>query len=166
MKERLRELGIKTTELSEYMRISRPSLYKYVSLYESGDYGSIPEKVLRVFKYIDRHSKLTKEQVVSFTICEFSESEISDKKEAIRNYLMRSNANDPKVGLMYALVTTHQLDSIAEYLSRACIKLESADFNDSDLRQVARLVLMRSDLESMEPLSEEDEQRVRMELGE
>ncbi len=166
MKERLRELGIKTTELSEYMRISRPSLYKYVGLYESGDYSSIPEKVLRVFKHIDRHSKLTKEQVISFTICEFAEGETSDKKEAIRNYLMRSSGNDPKVSLMYALVTTHQLDSIAEYLSRACIKLESADLDDSDLKQVARLVLVRSDLESMEPLSEEDEKRVRKELGE
>lgn len=166
MKEKLRQLGIKTTELSEYMRVSRPSLYKYVGLYESGEYSSIPEKVLRVFRYIDRHSKLTKEQIISFTICEFAEGETSDKKEAIRNYLMRNSTNDPKVRLMYAIATTHQLDSIAEYISRACIRLESADLDDSDLRQVARLVLMRADVESMQPLSEEDEARARKELGE
>ena len=55
MKEKLRELGIKTTEMSQYMRVSRPSLYKYIELYESKDYKQIPDKVLRVFKFIDRY---------------------------------------------------------------------------------------------------------------
>ena len=112
MKERLRELGIKTTELSEYMRISRPSLYKYMELYEAGDTSAMPEKVLRTFRYIDKYKSLTKEQVVVFVICEFSDINNSDKKEAIRRYLLMHGPSDAKIGLMYALISTSSIDEL------------------------------------------------------
>ena len=165
MKEKLRDLGIKTTELSEYMRISRPSLYKYIELYESKEYKLVPEKVLRVFKYVDKYKNLSKEQVIAFTISEFSDTDVSDKKEAIRNYLLNKGANDPKINLMYVLATTDSLDDIVQYLSSAGKILDDGDYDESKIYQVARLVNLKSDIMTNKPLSEDEITKAKTIIG-
>ena len=165
MKEKLRNLGIKTTELSEYMRISRPSLYKYIELYESKEYKLVPEKVLRVFKYVDKYKNLSKEQVIAFTISEFSDTDVSDKKEAIRNYLLNKGANDPKINLMYVLATTDSLDDIVQYLSSAGKILDDGDYDESKIYQVARLVNLKSDIMTNKPLSEDEITKAKTIMG-
>ena len=165
MKERLRELGIKTTELSDYMRISRPSLYKYMELYEAKDTSAIPEKVLRTFRYIDRYKSLTKEQIVVFVICEFSDINNSDKKEAIRRYLLLHGPNDAKIGLMYALISTDSLDGLVPYLTESAAILEEPEIVESDLYKVSRLVNLKSDLMKNNPVSDEEIEKARKNLG-
>ncbi len=165
MKERLRDLGIKTTELSEYMRISRPSLYKYIELYESKDTSAIPENVLRTFRYIDRYKSLTKEQVVIFVICEFSDLDNSDKKEAIRKYLLLHGANDSKVGLMYELATSHSLDDLVPYLTDSARILKGQDVDADSIYRVAKLVNLRADLMRNVPPTSEEIEEAKKNLG-
>ena len=165
MKERLRELGIKTTELSEYMRISRPSLYKYIELYESKDTSAIPENVLRTFKYIDRYKSLTKEQVVIFVICEFSDLNNSDKKEAVRKYLLMHGANDAKVELMYELVIGHSIDDLVPYLTDSARILNEPDVDSSSLYRICRLVNLKSNLMKNVPPTEEEIEEAKKNLG-
>ena len=165
MKERLRELGIKTTELSEYMRISRPSLYKYIELYEAKETSAIPEKVLRAFRYIDRYKSLTKEQIIVFVICEFSDINNSDKKETIRRYLLLHGPNDAKIGLMYALITTDSLDGLVPYLTESAAILEEPAIGESDLYRVSRLINLKSDLMKNYPVSDKEIEKARKNLG-
>ena len=146
MKEKLRDLGIKTTELSQYMRISRPSLYKYLESYESKEYKVIPEKVLRTFRYVDKYKNLTKEQIITFVICEFAEEETSDKKESIRKYLLTKGSNDPKIELMYALINTDILDGITHYLNEVCRILEKGELTESEIVQISRFINFRTDI--------------------
>ena len=65
MKDRMRELNIKMTELADYQKVSRPTLYKYIESYESGNQSGIPDRVASLFRLMDDPSS-TKEQVVSF----------------------------------------------------------------------------------------------------
>ena len=165
MKEKLRDLGIKTTELSGFMKISRPSLYKYIELYESKEYKQIPEKVFRVFKYVDKYKNLTKEQIIAYTIGEFSDTETSDKKEAVRNYLLNKGMNDSKIDLMYVLVTTDSLDAVVQYLASAGKILDEGDLDDSKIYQVSRLVNLKHDIMTNTPLNEEEIKKTRSILG-
>ena len=165
MKEKLRELGIKTTEMSQYMRVSRPSLYKYIELYESKDYKQIPDKVLRVFKFIDRYKNITKEQIITYTIGEFSDFDVADKKEAIRNYLLKKTSTDSKIELMYVLVSTTSLDEIVQYLSNAGRILDENDHDDLALQQVRRLVNLKYDIMTNKPLSEEELTKTKTIMG-
>ena len=156
MKERLHELGIKMTELAGYMKISRPSLYKYVESYEDGDFKSVPEKVLRTFKFIDRFKTLTKENLITYVICEFSDPSESNPKESIRKYLMMRADNDPKIELMFRLVSSDWLDPIIPYISN-CINIASKEnMSDSERMQIARLALVRKRVSQGEPLSDEE----------
>ncbi len=38
--------------VSEKLQVSRPSLYKYMDLYDSGDLSKIPDRVLRFFRFL------------------------------------------------------------------------------------------------------------------
>ena len=165
MKERLKDLGIRTTELSGYMKLSRPSVYKYIDLYESGEFRSIPEKVLRTFKYIDRYKSLSKEQIVAYIIYEFSEFEKSDKKETIRNYLMNKGASDAKIELMYRLITTDSLDDIVPYLSNAATLLDQGGMDQSELYQVARLINLKTSIMKNIPLTKNELKKAKDNLG-
>lgn len=156
MKEKLRDLGIKTTELSQYMRISRPSLYKYLESYESKEYKVIPEKVLRTFRYVDKYKNLTKEQIITFVICEFAEEETSDKKESIRKYLLTKGSNDPKIELMYALINTDIFDGVTHYLNEVCRILEKGELTESEIVQISRFINFRTDIMVNKPLTEEE----------
>lgn len=165
MKEKLRDLGIKTTELSGFMKISRPSLYNYIKLYESKEYKRIPEKVFRVFKYVDKYKNLTKDQIIAYTIGEFSDTETSDKKEAVRNYLLNKGMNDSKIDLMYVLATTDSLDAVVQYLASAGKILDEGDLDDTKIYQVSRLVNLKHDIMTNTPLNEEEIKKTRSILG-
>lgn len=167
MKERLHDLGIKTTELSTYMKISRPSLYKYMGTYEEGETANIPTKVLNTFKYIDRHKNLTKEQVISFVILEFADEQTTSKKEAIKNYLLSKSSNDAKIGLMYQLVASSALDDIVQYLTKASIILsaDEDDLDDEEIYRVARLVNLKHDIVTNNPLTEDELNKAKEIIG-
>lgn len=166
MKEKLRDLGIKTTELSSYMRISRPSLYKYIDLYEAGDSKGIPESVLRTFRYIDKYKSITKEQVIAFVILEFSESEGSDCKDTIRNYLLSKGPKDRKIVLMYNLISSDALDGIVDYLNNVVSILEGPEIDDDGLYQVARLINLKDDVMKNVPVSEKELKKAKEIVGE
>ncbi|MBR4685950.1 MAG: hypothetical protein IKP04_05415 [Candidatus Methanomethylophilaceae archaeon] len=168
MKERLHDLGIKTTELSTYMKISRPSLYKYIGAYEEGETTGIPTKVLNTFRYIDRHKSLTKEKVISFVILEFADEQTTSKKEAIKNYLLSKSNNDAKISLMYQLIATDALDDIVQYLTNASIILssEKEDMSDEDIYMVVRLVNLKHDIITNYPLTDDELNKAKEILGE
>ena len=60
VKEQLRELGFRLTELADLLHISRPTLYKYIELYESGEYDGIRGDVLMLFGYISTNPEASK----------------------------------------------------------------------------------------------------------
>ena len=160
MKTRLRELNIKLTELSEYLKVSRPTLYKYIESYESGNLESIPDNVVSIFKLMERED-VTKEQVVTFTITSFSDSDTNDIRDRIRNYILDPSSSKAKVELMFKIATTDCIDDIIPYLN-GCMDVLSQDRKDDDsLYQIARLILMRSKVTRNIPLKEEELQEAR-----
>ena len=116
MKARMRELNIKLTELSEYIKVSRPTLYKYIESYEDGDYESIPGRVVSLFKVMERPDA-TKEQVISYIISSFNEDDGTDSAEAVRRYLSDPSSSPSKVEFLQKVATTNCLDSIIPYLN-------------------------------------------------
>ena len=155
MKARMRELNIKMTELSEYIKVSRPTLYKYIESYESGNLDSIPDRVVSLFRLMD-NPDVTKEQVVTFTITTFSEGDSTDPKDVIRRYLSDPSSSADKTELMYKLATTDCLDDIIPYLNE-CIDILSEKRTDNEsTQQVARLMIMRSRTIKGVPLKDEE----------
>ncbi len=68
MREKLKNLGIRLTELSNYLGCSRPTLYKYLEDYENRNYKNIDSKVRKVFDLIIKKKTLSKIEVINFII--------------------------------------------------------------------------------------------------
>ena len=155
MKARMRELNIKMTELSEYIKVSRPTLYKYIESYESGDLESIPDRVVSLFRLMDR-PEVTKEQVIASIISIFREDEGTETGEAVRRYVSDPSSSPSKIEFLEKVASTDCLDSIIPYLND-CIDILSGDTIDDDQAyQVARLVLLRSKVNRNLPLKDEE----------
>ena len=155
MKDRMRDLNIKMTELSEYLKVSRPTLYKYIESYESGDLNSIPDKVVSIFKLIDDPNS-TKEQVVSFVISAFSGTETSDTRDTVRRYLNDPSASSDKIEMMYRLSTSDSLDPLIPYLNNCMEILSKGSVDEEETYQLARLLIMRSRVTKNAPLKPEE----------
>ena len=155
MKARMRELNIKLTELSEYIKVSRPTLYKYIESYEDGDYESIPGRVVSLFKAMERPDA-TKEQVISYIISSFNEDDGTDSAEAVRRYISDPSSSPSKVEFLQKVATTDCLDSIIPYLNDCIDILSSNSMDDDQAYQVARLVLMRSKVNRNLPLRDDE----------
>ncbi len=155
MKARMRELNIKMTELSEYIKVSRPTLYKYIESYESGDLESIPGRVVSLFRYMDR-PEVTKEQVIASIISSFREDEGNEVGEAVRRYISDPSSSPAKIEFLEKVASTDCLDSIIPYLNDCIDILSGDDIDDDQAYQVARLVLLRSKVNRNLPLKEEE----------
>jgi len=154
MKDRMRELNIKMTELSDYMKVSRPTLYKYIDSYENGNLSGIPERVTGLFRLIDSPGS-TKEQAVSFAISAFS-NEGDDAYDRIRRYLSDPSSSPSKVELIDRLISTSCLDDLIPYLN-GCMDILSKDvMTDDDIRQIARFVIMRYKVTRNVPVKDEE----------
>ena len=154
MKARMRELNIKMTELSEYIKVSRPTLYKYIESYENGDTESIPDRVVSLFRMMERPD-VSKEVVITFIISSFKD-DADETGEAAKRYLSDPTSNPSKVEFLEKVATTDCLDSIIPYLNDCIDILSGGGIDDEKAYQVARLVLMRSKVIRNVPLKEEE----------
>ena len=66
MREALKNMQLRLTELSEYLDISRPTLYKFVDYYDTGQKSLINKSVLKLFDYISSNKDIDKKDVISY----------------------------------------------------------------------------------------------------
>ena len=76
IRERLKEIDFKLTDLAEYLKISRPTLYKFIDLYDKKDYKSINNHVLSLLKYIDENPLVGKKSSINYIL-----TNLVDEKE-------------------------------------------------------------------------------------
>ncbi len=164
MKERMRELGIKMTEMAEYLKISRPTLYRYIDLYGSGGEAELPANVLNLFRFMETPG-ISKEQVISFMIGEFGDTSESETKDSIRRYVSSKPDSDPKVRLISAIVDSDCMDAIVPYLTNSIEIMSRGAQDESEVYQAARLALLRDSVQKNMPLTPEEMERAKRILG-
>lgn len=68
IKEKLKELGIRLTELADYFNISRPTLYKHIESFDLNKLDQIPILIRNTLIFINREDVVSKKEVISFII--------------------------------------------------------------------------------------------------
>ena len=68
MKEKLKKMNFRLTELANYLNLSRPTLYKYIEEYEKRKYKDIDITSRKVFDFIKKKTTYHKIQVIDFII--------------------------------------------------------------------------------------------------
>jgi hypothetical protein len=68
MRKRLQNMGVRITELSELMGVSRPTFYKYLDMYDLGEREKIDPKVLKLLDHIRKNPRIGKRDVLYYIL--------------------------------------------------------------------------------------------------
>ena len=68
LRERLKAMELKITELADYLQVSRPTMYKFIDYYDNAEFDLINKKVLKLFNYINEHELVGKKSVVNYIL--------------------------------------------------------------------------------------------------
>ncbi len=121
LEEKLKELDIKKTELANYLNISRPTMYKFIDLYDNGDRNEINKKVLKLFDYITDNEMIGKNNVIGYILNNLADvKELEDKDETdvyknIRKYILE-NPNSEKSQFLELACKKTSYDLVIHYL--------------------------------------------------
>lgn len=121
IRERLHELDLKITELSDYLQISRTTLYKFIEDYDSGKKESINPKVASLFDYMTNSELIDKKNVINFILTNLTAVDNMDSAknasviETIKNYVSK-NPDSEKTKFMYECSIKSSYDTIIHYM--------------------------------------------------
>lgn len=121
LRERIKQMDLKVTELSDYLQISRPTMYKFIEYYEEQNFDLINRKVLKLFNYIAENEFIGKKTVVSYILNNLVELKpIGEKNDvAVINKLRKNLVENPeskKSKFLEMCVTTTFFDELINYL--------------------------------------------------
>ena len=116
LREQLKEIDLRLVDLAELLKISRPTAYKFIELYEIGQRDKFDSKILRFFDYVCQND-INKMDAISFILNNISMPENQsnkDKKQQITNLLKKDN--EVKVNFIEKLTQVDIFDPILGYL--------------------------------------------------
>lgn len=121
LRERIKQMDLKVTELSDYLQISRPTMYKFIEYYDEQNFDLINRKVLKLFNYISENEFIGKKTVISYILNNLVELKpMGEKSEvAVINKLRKNIVENPeskKSKFLEMCVTTAFFDELINYL--------------------------------------------------
>lgn len=141
IKERLKELEIKITELANYLQISRPTMYKFIESYDDGNKNEINKKVRKLFDYMEKSPLIGKRNVINFILTNLSDIQDTDTGEVnqimqdIRQYIS-SNPNSEKTQFVQKSLSETQFDIPIHYLLEIQPLLKKKKLTESEKNKI------------------------------
>jgi len=121
LRERIKQMDLKVTELSDYLQVSRPTMYKFIEYYDEQNFDLINRKVLKLFNYISENEFIGKKTVISYILNNLVELKPMGEKNdvAVINKLRKNIVENPeskKSKFLEMCVTTTFFDELINYL--------------------------------------------------
>lgn len=138
IKERLKEIDLKITDLSDYLKISRPTLYKFIDLYDSKDYDAINNQVLKLFKYIDNNPMVGKKSATNYILTNLvDEKELgTDTDNSVYMQVKKQLISEPdssKSKFIQLITTSGDYNDVCDYLLKIYPLLRKRKLADSEI---------------------------------
>lgn len=128
IKDRLKEIELKITELSDYFQVSRPTMYKFIDAYDNGEYLIIHQPILDLFRYIDSDSLIGKKSAIAFIIQNTVENKSLDTQSMLKN-----NDNSIKNQFIELILTKSDFDDMVEYALKIYPLINKRQLSDVEI---------------------------------
>ena len=164
MRERLKELDIRITELADYLHLSRPTLYKFIDMYEQGTTRGIDRGVLDLFKYIEDSPYIGKKNVVSYIINNLSPDVAIDEsslEKAVKTFEKSKSYSREKADFIQVLINSQIFDELIPYFNRCNKLLSSDDLSEEDIDYLGNFLIFRDRVENNYELLKKEKTRVK-----
>lgn len=127
LREKIRDLDLRISDLAEYLKISRPTLYKYIDMYEEGNRSTIDTKILNLFDYIQNSKNIGSNNIIYYIMNNIVENSNTNNTEEDKRMKIKSllkTENKTKEDFIYMLTEDNFFDPILDYLMK-CKKLST-----------------------------------------
>ena len=121
IRDRLKDMDIKITELANYLQISRPTMYKFIESYDNKKRAEISPTVLKLFDYIEDNELAGKNTIISYILNDLAEIKDADNDGVnkivaiVKNYVS-SNPNSEKTQFLQQCIDSSEFDMVIHYL--------------------------------------------------
>ena len=121
LRQRLKDMDLRITELADYLQLSRPTMYKFIEFYDNGEFEQINKKVLKLFNYISENELVGKRNVVNYILTNLVDvKKLGDKQENDTVSLVKknilSNPESKKSKFVKLIAQKDTFDKIIYYL--------------------------------------------------
>ena len=122
IKERLKELDIKITELANYLQISRPTMYKFIESYDNGVMKEVNPEVKKLFDYIEKNDLVGKRNVINYILTKMGDKKDVDEDSSlylkeVKTYLI-NNPDTEKTHFILSIVNSAKYDVAIHFLNQ------------------------------------------------
>ena len=146
IKERLKQMDLRITELADYLHVSRPTMYKLIESYDKKQFKALNNETLQLFNFIKENELVGKRGVITYILNNFSDDTTSDDIEGqVINYL-KSNPDSKKSRFIKECVTNETFDKVIYYLADLIPLLNA---NETDERENSFLAPYRELLSNL-----------------
>ena len=141
IKDRLKDLEIKITELAEYLQMSRTTLYKFIDAYDMGKKSEVNGSVLKLFDYIERNYLIGKRNVINYilnnmtSVSENDTPEVNEIVKRIKEYVS-DNPSSEKTQFIDKCVGSNQFDITIHYLMEVSTLLKKRKLTDIEKKKL------------------------------
>lgn len=120
IRDRLRDMNIKITELADYLGLSRPTMYRYIELYDTGSKSEVGSSTRKLFNYIEKHPLVGKNNVIRFLLSEQSARKSKEDHDlaSLIKYVKENRLSD-KTKFMQEIISNASYDRYIRYLLEA-----------------------------------------------
>jgi hypothetical protein len=118
----LKQSEIRLIELASYLGVSRPTLYKYLELYEQKEYSQIEKKCLDFFSFVDNSKNAKRPMIMDYLINKVIPFESIKGNDVAIISAVRKLSESPKsidqkkMKVIDMLATSNKLDEIVDQL--------------------------------------------------
>lgn len=154
LRERLKNMELRITELADYLQVSRPTMYKFIDYYENAEFELINKKVLKLFNYIKENELVGKKNVINYILTNLTEiKELGDSGELevikkIKKFII-SNPESKKSQFYVLSASTEIYDDVIVYLVRIHSLLKKRKVTDEDKHLLQPYLDFKRELENL-----------------
>lgn len=113
---------MRLVELATYLNVSRPTLYRYLELYEAKDYDGIDKKCFDLFSFIDNSKNIKRPTIMDYLINKIIplETEAGSDVEIISSVRKLSGSQNKtdlkKMDVIRTISATNKFDDVIDLL--------------------------------------------------
>jgi hypothetical protein len=144
----MRKMDLRITELSEYLNISRVTLYKYINMYERGTKDGMDLQVRNLFDYIEKTPNIGKRNVMNWLLVNIVEQNDNsgDLVSLVNQYQSSDSRSDDKIKFLNYIILRSEMDSLIPYFNSCMDLLAKESLSDNEIIQLSKFVLFREDV--------------------
>ena len=122
LRTKLKDSQMRLVELASYLNVSRPTLYKYLELYEAKEYDQIDKKCFDLFSFIDNTRSIKRPTIMDYLInkiipIEYESGTDVEIISSVRKLSGSVNKTDlKKMEIIRALSATNKFDDVIDIL--------------------------------------------------